>query len=73
MTRLVSYPSKLVGRIEAENGKRHPDHVPAPRFIGDEARARMVMANGAEGSKRLAKIGELLPEIQQPSRLLESK
>jgi hypothetical protein len=62
-SRLLSYPSKLVGRIEAENGGRWPDAIPAPKFVGDEARARQVMLNGANAAvRRMKKIGELVDQ-----------
>ncbi len=72
MRPLVSYPAKLIGQTEGYNATRFPEHVQTPRFVGDEATARKVLLNGAESSKRLAKIGELV-NAQQPSRLLAEK
>lgn len=66
-SRMLSFPAKLIGRIEQENAVRWPDKVPAPKFIGDKARAQLVLHNGGQ-ENRLARIGELLP--QQPSQLL---
>lgn len=64
---LVTYPSKLVGQIEAENMQHYPSSVPEPKFVGDEARARMVLANGATGSKSTL-IGTLVKQLE--TRLL---
>lgn len=68
---LLTYPAKLVGIAEASNAEKWPQHVPAPKFIGDEARARCVLAQGSTAAALPSRrVGELLP---QPSQLLALK
>lgn len=71
MKPLLSYPRWLIGKAEGDNAQRgHP--VEPPLMVGDEARARLVIQNGALERPITGRvIGELLGN--SPSQLLAEK
>lgn len=61
------YPAKLIGIVEAHNAADWPQYVPAPKFIGNEDEAQLVLAHGSELDKMPnRRIGELLPTLRLP-------